>query len=188
MPDTPQSAAVEAENVTEQSEAEKALATPKRPVLTLRKPRVVDFAAEKEAKWQAEIDACDGSADYPPRISPLLRRAPKIGELYWCNLPKDAMLPELWKKRSVLVISGGTINLYGTAVVIPTTSEDPGDDPHLLKLSLSLDSRTSYAICDKPMTVAVSRFCLPTGTVPRLREEETNEVIKALHKTIPMPR
>lgn len=184
MPDTPQTPATETENATEQSEA----AQVRRPILSVSKPKVVDFAAEKEAKWQAEIDACDGTADYPPRIKPILKRAPKIGELYWCHLPKDAMLPELWKKRSVLVISRGTINLYGAAVVIPTTSEDPGDDEHLLELSLSLDRRTSYAICDKPMTVAVSRFCRPVGSVPRLGEEEMNKVINKLHKTIPLPR
>lgn len=187
MPDTPQINAVGAENVPGKPEAARAFVSV-RPTLSIKRPKVIDLGAEKEAKWQAEIDACDGTGDYPPRVQPILKRAPRIGELYWCELPKDAMLPELWKKRSVLVISAGTINLYGTAVVIPTTSEDPGSDPHLLKISKSLDTRTSYAICDKPMTVAVSRFCLPRGGVPRLGEDEINNIIKALHKTIPMPR
>lgn len=152
-----------------------------------KKLTVRDFSAEREIARAKAVAENVGDEDTPPRIQPSLKYAPKIGELYWCDLPKDAQLPELWKKRSVVVISLG-VKMYGTAVIVPTTSVDPGNDPHLLKLSKSLDDRTSYAICDKPMTVAVSRFHLPgSGVKQRLDKDEVNEVIKKLHDVIPAP-
>jgi len=33
----------------------------------------------------------------PPRIQPVLKAAPKIRQILWCNFPNDAQLPESWK-------------------------------------------------------------------------------------------
>lgn len=33
-------------------------------------------------------------ADLPPRVPPKVKAAPKPRQVYWCDLPKDAQLPE----------------------------------------------------------------------------------------------
>jgi hypothetical protein len=41
----------------------------------------------------------------PPRVEPRLLVVPAIRELYWCDFPADAQLPEFWKRRPVIVVS-----------------------------------------------------------------------------------
>ena len=41
----------------------------------------------------------------PARVQPRVKAAPKIRQLYWCDFPKDAQLPEFWKTRAVLIMS-----------------------------------------------------------------------------------
>lgn len=62
----------------------------------------------------------------PPRVAPRLKAAPKIRNLYWCDFPEDAQLPEFWKRRPVIIVSRKR-TLHGTVTVIPC-STDPQDD------------------------------------------------------------
>jgi mRNA interferase MazF len=120
----------------------------------------------------------------PPRVPPTVRAAPRIRQIYWCRLPTDAELPELWKVRPVIIVSYRN-TLHGAVTVIPTTTVEQADNPWACKLDTSLDpSRVSWAICDKPMTAAVSRL-MPHRTIPRLLENEFREVIKLLLAWLP---
>jgi mRNA interferase MazF len=158
-----------------------------RTTLSVPKAITVNFAAQKEDARRKAVDENDGTASRPPKIAPSLVRAPKIGEIYWCDLPKDAHIPELWKRRSVVVISK-TVTLHGTAVVLPTTTDSERISVHMREISCSLDHRTSYAICDKPMTLAVSRFYRADPVrIPKLPMEEVDDLIRALNKVIPAP-
>jgi len=120
----------------------------------------------------------------PPRVPPKVKAAPRIRQIYWCRLPTDAKLPELWKVRPVIIVSY-RITLHGAVTVIPTTTVEQAENHWAYKLRTSLDpSKVSWAICDKSMTVAVSRL-QPHRTIPRITEEEFSEVIKLLLEWLP---
>ena len=120
----------------------------------------------------------------PPRVPPKVKAAPRIRQMYWCRLPTDAELPELWKVRPVIIVSYRN-TLHGAVTVIPTTTVEQVANPWAYKLHTSLDpSRVSWAICDKPMTVAVSRL-QPHRTIPRVTGDEFSEVIKLLLAWLP---
>ena len=120
----------------------------------------------------------------PPRVAPRVKAAPRIRQIYWCRLPTDAELPELWKIRPVIIISYRVI-LHGAVTVIPTTTVAQPDNPWALRLRTSIDpSRISWAICDKPMTVAVSRL-QPHRIIPRLTPAEFDEVLGRLLEWLP---
>ncbi|MFD1510221.1 type II toxin-antitoxin system PemK/MazF family toxin [Lacimonas salitolerans] len=123
----------------------------------------------------------------PPRVLPELRRAPRIGELYWCRLPKDAELPEMWKTRPVVIISPAN-TLSGSATLIPTSTVDQGNNKWAELLETSIDGETSYAICDQLLTLAVSRLKAPELLTPRLGPEEINRIVTKIHLRLPQPR
>jgi mRNA interferase MazF len=120
----------------------------------------------------------------PPRVAPKVKAAPRIRQIYWCRLPIDAELPELWKVRPVIIVSYRN-TLHGAVTAIPTTTVEQDANPWAYKLTISLDaSKVSWAICDKPVTVAVSRL-QPHRVIPRLTEVEFNEVIARLLAWLP---
>jgi len=120
----------------------------------------------------------------PPRVKPSVIGAPKIRQMYWCRLPRDAELPELWKLRPVIIVSYRN-RLTGHVTVIPTTTVEQTDNEWAYKLATTM-GRPSWAICDKPMTVAVSRLTR-FRTIPRLTEDEFDEVLRLLHRWLPVP-
>lgn len=120
----------------------------------------------------------------PPKIAPRLKSAPKIRQLYWCDFPKDAHLPEFWKRRPVVILSK-TATLYGTVVVVPC-STDPNQDPNrAFRLRTTIDGRQGWAICDKLTTVAVSRLLPAQGLIVRLPDDEFNEMLKVVLDLLP---
>lgn len=119
----------------------------------------------------------------PPRVAPDIIGAPRIRQMYWCRLPEDAELPELWKIRPVIIISYRN-TLSGHTTVIPTTTVDQGDNPWAYKLTTNL-GRTSWAICDKPLTVAVSRL-QRFRVIPRVTELEMKEILARLFNWLPV--
>lgn len=121
----------------------------------------------------------------PPKIKPRLRAAPKIRNLYWCDFPEDAQLPEFWKRRPVIVVSR-KCTLYGTATVIPCSTATQDGNEWAVKIKTSIDDSDSWAICDKPYTVAVSRLLPHSGAVPRLPQEEFAEVLSKLLEWLPV--
>ena len=124
--------------------------------------------------------------DVPPRVSPRLKSAPRIRQLYWCDLPKDAQLPEFWKRRPVVVISKNA-TLYGAAIVIPCSTQAQPDLRLAYPLKTTIDGRAAWAVCDMPMTVAVSRLVPTHGRVVRMPQQEFDEMISDVLSLLPRP-
>lgn len=116
-------------------------------------------------------------SESPPKIPPKLKSAPKVRQLYWCDFPKDAQLPEFWKLRPVVVLSMNA-NLHGTVVVIPCSTHARQDPKKAFPLRTTIDGRAAWAVCDKPSTVAVSRLSPDkTHGILRLPEDEFHEML-----------
>ena len=128
------------------------------------------------------MSAPTGHETPPPRLAPRILGAPRIRQMYWCRLPTDAQLPELWKIRPVIVISYRN-TLHGHVTVIPTTTVDQKESEWAFKLDTTM-GRPSWAICDKPLTVAVSRLNR-FRTIPRVTEAELNEILARLFRWLP---
>jgi mRNA interferase MazF len=112
----------------------------------------------------------------PPRVAPRLIGAPKIRQLFWCDFPKDAQLPEFWKRRPVIVISYRNV-LHGAVTVIPCSTQAQPGNAWAFPLRTTIDGRAAWAICDKPTTVAVSRLLPDKDGVKRLPEAEFDEML-----------
>jgi mRNA interferase MazF len=120
----------------------------------------------------------------PSRVKPRLRAAPKIREFFWCDFPSDAQLPEFWKTRPVIIVSKRSI-LSGATVVIPCTTDPQAGNKWAFELSFSFDGRKTWAICDKPSTVAVSRLSSDKGGIHKMDQEEFNCMLSLLYKYLP---
>lgn len=120
----------------------------------------------------------------PPKIAPRIKSAPKIRQLYWCDFPQDAHLPEFWKRRPIIVLSTRA-TLHGTIVAVPC-STDANQDPKLaFPCRTTIDGRAAWAICDKPATVAVSRLVSSQGVIPRMPEDEFHEMLAMVLGLLP---
>jgi mRNA interferase MazF len=122
--------------------------------------------------------------DKPPRFSARILAAPAIRQLYWCDFPKDAHLPEFWKRRPVLVLSYKNL-LHGAVTVVPCSSQDQAGNPWAYKLSTTIDGRASWAVCDKLSSVAVSRLTPDRDGIRRLPEGEFHGVLELVLKWLP---
>jgi mRNA interferase MazF len=120
----------------------------------------------------------------PPRVPPRLKSAPKIRQLFWCEFPKDAQLPEFWKRRPVVILSK-TATLSGTVVVIPCSTQADQDPRRAFPLRTSIDGRAGWAICDKPTTVALSRLVPAQGASVRMPPDEFHEMLKLVLDNLP---
>lgn len=121
----------------------------------------------------------------PPRVETTLRKAPRVRDLYWCRLPKDAELPEFWKERPAVVISRNAA-LDGVVMVVPCSSRDQGANPWAVKLNDTIDGKESWAVCDKPMSVAVSRL-RPQRSSPRVTEDDFTKILARVLQVVPTP-
>ncbi len=120
----------------------------------------------------------------PAKVTPRLKSAPKIRQIYWCDFPRDAQLPELWKRRPVVVVSKSH-KLSGAATLIPCSSLDQGDSPWAYKLSTRFSKTETWAICDKPCTLAISRLSVDQGGIQRVSETEFQEILVRLFRWLP---
>lgn len=120
----------------------------------------------------------------PPKIAPRLKSAPKIRQLYWCDFPEDAQLPEFWKRRPVVILSK-TATLHGAVMVIPCSTQAEQDPRLAFPLRTTIDGRAAWAICDKPTTVAVSRLLPTQGVVVRMPSDEFHEMLRVFLDLLP---
>lgn len=121
----------------------------------------------------------------PLRVTPRLIAAPRIRQLYWCDFPKDAQLPEFWKRRAVLVISYRN-TLSGAVTVLPCSGQAQDRNPWAIPLQTFVDGvGQSWVICDKPTTVAVSRLSPDRGGIRRMEEAQFNPILAKLHEWLP---
>lgn len=144
----------------------------------------IQAAISPEVVAEAEVPALPTEDDKPPRHRPRIPTAPTIRQLFWCDFPKDAELPEFWKRRPVLIVSFKN-TLSGAVTVIPCSSQDQKGNPWAYKLTTTIDGSESWAICDKPTTVAVSRLSTDKAGMRRLPEAEFNAVLTLLFKWLP---
>ncbi len=125
------------------------------------------------------------SDEKPPRHPPRIPAAPAIRQLYWCDFPQDGHLPEFWKRRPVLIVSWKNTR-SGAVTVIPCSSQDQGENPWAYQLTTTVDGvGPSWAICDKPTTVAVSRLTSDKKGVRRLPVAEFNEILALMFRWLP---
>ena len=118
----------------------------------------------------------NAAPETPPKVQPKLRSAPKIRQLYWCDFPEDAHLPEFWKRRPVIIISYKT-TLYGAVTAVPCSTQVQPHNKWAFPLQTTIDGRAAWAICDKPSTFAVSRLLPDKNGIRRLPEDEFNELL-----------
>ena len=112
----------------------------------------------------------------PPRVAPRLKGAPKIRQLFWCDFPQDAQLPEFWKRRPVIILSYRN-TLHGAVTAIPCSTQAQPGNPWAFPLQTTIDGRAAFAICDKMTTVAVSRLVPDKAGIVRMPEAEFNDML-----------
>jgi mRNA interferase MazF len=123
----------------------------------------------------------------PIWIEPRIKAAPKIRQIYWCDFWTDARLPEMWKKRPVIIISYRN-RLYGPCLVLPTSSQPQDDNPWACKISQQFDgARNSWAICNQLYTVSPSRLTAFPNPIPLVSVEDFNAVLALLLRWLPKP-
>jgi mRNA interferase MazF len=133
---------------------------------------------------KTDMERSESSLQKPPRIKPRLIGAPKIRQMFWCDFPLDAQLPEFWKRRPVIILSGRN-TLHGAATVIPCSTKTQMGNPWAFELSASIDGRSGWAICDKPTTVAVSRLSVDRRGIVRVPQEEFNAMLEMILNWLP---
>src|SRR3546814_9188046 len=91
--------------------------------------------------------------DSPPKVEPRVTAAPSIRQLYWCDFPQDAKLPEFWKRRPVIIVSSKN-TLHGAVTVVPCSPAAQPGNKWAFPLQTTIDGRAAFAICDKLTTVS----------------------------------
>lgn len=124
------------------------------------------------------------------RVIPKIKAAPKIGQLYWCDFGTDVILPEMPKKRPIVVISHRN-TLHGTCLVVPA-STDPQEGSNAkwaLELSVSPEpGRTTWVVCNHLYTVSTARLS-PLGTkMGKVTDAEMQGILKLVFDWMPAPR
>ena len=122
--------------------------------------------------------------DAPPRIKPRLKSAPKVREFFWCDFPKDAQLPEMWKLRPVIILSFRNM-LHGAVMVVPYTTKEQREPGAGFSLQTTIDGREAWAICDKITTVAVSRLTPDKTGIRRMPEDEFHALLEKVLSFLP---
>jgi len=120
----------------------------------------------------------------PPKIKPRLKAVPKVRQLYWCDFPKDAQLPEFWKWRPVIILSMNA-TLHGAVTVVPCSTQAQPNPKLAFPLRTTIDGRAAWAICDKPTTVAVSRLAPDKNGIGRLPPDEFHQMLKLVLDLLP---
>lgn len=94
----------------------------------------------------------------------------------------------MWKRRPVIIVSYKH-TLYGHCTVISTSSKPQDDNEWAYKLSLEIegDGVNSWAICNHPYTVSISRLMKFKGEIPLLPKEDFNQILDKLMKWLPKP-
>lgn len=129
--------------------------------------------------------------EMPRRVTPRLWNAPRPREIYWCDFPEDAQLPEFWKCRPVIVVSANHRNsLHGVVIVVPCTTlpPRPEDVEWSVKLAGTVDGKpgaSSWAVC-QPTSVAVSRLKPPNkGNKTKVSSEDFTQILAKVLQCFP---
>jgi mRNA interferase MazF len=90
-----------------------------------------------------------------PEHANRIKAAPDIRNIYWCGLWTDAVKPEFWKRRPVIVVSYKN-TLYGPCLVVPlTTLAQPGNKwTHKLTRNYVDPTVDAWVVCNHLLTVS----------------------------------
>jgi mRNA interferase MazF len=124
----------------------------------------------------------------PPAKSATLKAAPTIRNVYWCALWCDAVKPEFWKRRPVIVISYKN-SLHGPCLVVPLTTQSQPANPwaHQLVVNYITPGIDTWAVCNHLLTVSPARLSSVKGKVPRLTVEEFAPILTKVLDWLPKP-
>ncbi|WP_455476881.1 type II toxin-antitoxin system PemK/MazF family toxin [Bartonella sp. B41] len=139
-----------------------------------------DYDAWREHAKEASLNA---PYTKPPRIKPRIQSAPRIRQVFWCDFPHDAILPEFWKKRPVLILSKNA-KRYGNVTVLPFTTKSQPNNPAAYSLQSPIENRKAWIICDYVTTISVSRLSC-SHTVPRVPQEDFDKIVALMLKYLP---
>jgi mRNA interferase MazF len=124
----------------------------------------------------------------PPRKQPSIRSAPRVGQVYYCDFQEDALLPEFWKQRPVVIVSGNA-TLSGIVTIVPLTTKSQPSNKLACQLQTVLKvDEISWAICRHVTSVATSRLSLIKGKAPKVMNDDLQNILRLVRTTIPAPR
>jgi mRNA interferase MazF len=107
-----------------------------------------------------------------------------VRQLYWCDFPQDAQLPEFWKRRPVIILSYRN-TLHGAVTVIPCSTQAQAGNNWAFPLQTTIDGRAAWAICDKITSVAVSRLVPDKNGIVRMPEAEFEDMLRITLEWLP---
>jgi len=126
----------------------------------------------------------------PKQYRVSLQAAPKLGNLYWCQFPdpEHVHLPEMWKKRPVVVVSRKNV-LKGKVLVVPLSTEAGNEhNPFALRLSdavsQQIDGLATWILCDHIVAVATSRLSQHKGGSLKVRGDELADILDLTHSAL----
>ena len=118
----------------------------------------------------------------------VLASAPKRRAVYWCRFWHDALRPEFYKNRPVVVVSRDN-RLDGPALVVPLTTKPQGGNKWAYKLLENPNPRKpgieSWAVCNHIYAVSCARLAQMDGRVPRMKPIDFNEVVRIMLQALP---
>lgn len=118
----------------------------------------------------------------------VLASAPKIRAVFWCRFWRDALRPEFYKNRPVVVVSRDN-RLDRPALVVPLTTKPQGGNKWAYKLTENPNPRKpaigSRAVCDHIYAVSCARLAQMDGGVPRMNTHDFDEVVRLMLKALP---
>ncbi|WP_200909976.1 type II toxin-antitoxin system PemK/MazF family toxin [Azospirillum thiophilum] len=116
----------------------------------------------------------------------VIKAAPAIRNLYWCDLWTDAVKPEFWKRRPVIVISYKNM-LHTPCLVVPLTTKPQAGNRWAHKLTVNyVDANIeAWAVCNHLLTVSPARLSSVKGKVPRLTEAEFHPILAKVLDWLP---
>ena len=118
----------------------------------------------------------------------VLTSAPKIRACYWCRFWEDALRPEFYKKRPVVVISWDN-RLDGPVMVVPLTTKRQGGNKWAHKLSKNPNPKKptveSWAVCNHIYTVSCARLEQMSGSAPRMKQDDFDKIVLLVLKAMP---
>jgi mRNA interferase MazF len=118
----------------------------------------------------------------------VLVSAPKIRAVYWCRFWRDALRPEFYKNRPVVIVSRDN-RLDGPALVVPLTTKPQGSNKWAHKLTENPNPRKpgidSWAVCNHIYAVSCARLAQMDGGVPRMKEHDFDQVVRLMLRALP---
>lgn len=122
----------------------------------------------------------------PPARTLTIKAPPKVRNMYWCDLWTDAVKPEFWKRRPVIVISYEN-GMTAPCLVVPVTTQAPRENPWAYQLPVNYvqPGLDCWAICNHLLTVSPVRLTTVGGKVPRLTDVEFEPILRLVYARLP---